>query len=155
MQRPHLVLVILAAAGLAAASPVAADPRMETNDNFCHFIMDHANTDNEVFLAGCDCTIVTVEPPPPADMAKIACESAVASGYGERTVVMPQAAIGIPARTKLTFTSADSDTPCTMVESNGRAYQSHNWTSTIRVEATRRRGEVRVRYTLQCLDGRL
>jgi hypothetical protein len=154
MSRMPVALVLSVAIGLAAAPPAAADPRMETNRNFCHFIMDPANTDNEVFVAGCDSAITTVEVPPPPDTMGISCENRVATGYGERTVVVPQASIGIRPGTVLSFTSADSDPACTMVESNGRAYRSHNWRSKIQVEATRRPGQVRVRHTLLCLDGR-
>jgi len=42
---------------VCAVSHVSADPRMETNKNFCHFILDPTNTDNEVLAAGCNSTI--------------------------------------------------------------------------------------------------
>lgn len=154
MKRASLLPVLPILAVLAAAAPATADPRMETTGNFCHFILDPVNTDNEVFAAGCDSAIATVELPPPPGTA-VACENVVARGYGERVEVLPQAAVGLPAGTTLTLSSADSEVACTMVESNGRAYRSYNWRSMIRVEATRRPGLVRVRYSLLCLDGRL
>jgi hypothetical protein len=36
---------------------------METNNNFCHFILDPDNTDHEVFLAGCNAIITVAEKP--------------------------------------------------------------------------------------------
>jgi len=153
MRHIPAALFLLVAFGFAAAPPVSADPRMETNNNFCHFIMDPAETDNEVFVAGCNSSIATVVLPPP-DTAGIACLNAVARGYGEQEVVLPQSVIRIPAGSTITFTSEDSDAACTMVESNGRAYRSHKWKSTISVEATGLPGQVRVRYVLLCLGGR-
>ena len=147
--------LLLALLFTAAVAPQAsADPRMETNDNFCHFILDPLYTDNEVFVAGCDSSIVTVELPRAAGAAGAECERYVARGYGEREALLPQAAIRIPAGSSRTFTNDDSDTPCTMVESNGRSYRSYKWQSTISVEATALAGQVKVRYALLCLGGR-
>jgi hypothetical protein len=154
MKKPYITLVSWIPVFLLVVSAVSADPRMETNNNFCHFILDPTNTDNEIFVAGCDSEITTVEAVPSASL-QIACENAVASGYGEATKVVPHTAISIPPGRTVRFTSADSVTPCTMVESNGRAYTSYNWKSTISVEATNRREFVRVRYSLFCQDGRL
>ena len=126
-----------------------ADPRMETNKNFCHFILDPDNTDNEVFAAGCDSVITVVEKPVSADKGKIACEEYVASGYGTLTRILPPTAIPLPPGTQITFTSKDSNTPCTMVESNGRAYKSYKWQSTIKVDNLKK-GLVKVTYELLC-----
>lgn len=153
MRHRAAALLLPLALGLATAPSALADPRMETNDNFCHFILDPANTDNEVFVAGCDSTIATVELPA-ADAAGAECERYVARGYGEREVVLPQAVIRIPAGGSRTFTSDDSDAACTMVESNGRSYRSYKWQSTISVEATALPGQVKVRYALLCVGGR-
>jgi hypothetical protein len=155
MNRTRVALIVSVAVGLAVAPPVSADPRMETNDNFCHFIMDPVNTDNEVFAAACDSAITTLELASPPGTTSASCKNLVATGYGERTAVVPQAAIGVRPGTTLSFTSADSETPCTMVESNGRAYRSYKWKGRIRVEAAGRPGWVRVHGTLLCLDGRL
>ena len=154
MRHVAAALLLPLALGLAAAPSALADPRMETNNNFCHFILDPENTDNEVFVAGCDSTIVTVELPPATNAASAECERYVARGYGEREVVLPQAVIRIPAGSSRTFTNEDSDTPCTMVESNGRSYSSYKWQSTISVEATALPGQVKVRYALLCVAGR-
>jgi hypothetical protein len=147
--------LLLALLFTAAVAPQAsADPRMETNDNFCHFILDPLYTDNEVFVAGCDSSIVTVEPPPAATTA-ILCEQAVAQGYGKREVVVPQSMLKVPVGSVLTLTSKDSQAACTMVESNGRAYRSYDWRSTISVKATAQPGQVLVRYVLLCLNGQI
>jgi hypothetical protein len=153
MRRHAAVLLFSLAFVLAAAPSAQADPRMETNHNFCHFILDPDNTDNEVFVAGCDSTIATVELPA-TGAAGAECERYVARGYGEREVVLPQAVTRIPAGSSRTFTNEDSDTPCTMVESNGRSYRSYKWQSTISVEATALPGQVKVRYALLCVGGR-
>jgi hypothetical protein len=135
---------------------VSADPRMETNSNFCHFILDPVNTDNEVFMAGCDSQITTIEVVPSGTKTnQVACENAAASGYGEVVKVIPSAASSLKPGQAARFTSEDSETPCTMVESNGRAYTSYNWQSIIRVEATNQRGFVKVFYRLLCQDGHL
>jgi hypothetical protein len=153
MKRIAGFLGLAAAIILAAVPSATADPRMEINNNFCHFILDDGNTDNEAFAAGCDATISTVEVLPPAG-GTVLCENLAARGYGERSVVVPQSAVAMPPGTSLTFTSDASDTPCTMVESNGREYRSDNWKSTVQVESTARRGMVRVKYTVLCTDGR-
>ena len=151
MKKPYII-VLLVHVLFFIASSVSADPRMETNNNFCHFILDPIYTDNEVFVAGCDSEITTIETVPTVSI-KISCENAVASGFGEAKKVVPQSAILLSPGQSVKFTSDDSDTPCTMVESNGRAYTSHNWQSTIQVEATNRKGFVRVHYMLFCKDG--
>lgn len=152
MNRTGMAFLLAAVALLAAGGSASADPRMETNSNFCHFILDPQNTDNEVFVAGCDSEITTVEPQPAA-AGPLACEYATASGYGEAIKVIPQAAIAIPPGSEVHLTSEDSETPCTMVESNGRAYQSRTWRSSISVERAQRRGYVRVRYSIFCQGG--
>jgi hypothetical protein len=53
------------------------------------------------------------------------------------------------------FTSADCDTPCALVESNGRQYKSHKWESKIKVFKTPQQGMVKVVYDLICAEGQL
>jgi hypothetical protein len=135
MKKLFFVLLLISAC-LFIASYASADPRMETNKNFCHFILDPDNTDKEVFAAGCNSTITVTEKIAAAGASGPTCETNyIATGYAHRTETVPVAAAPIPPGTTLVLTSNDSDTPCTMVESNGRAYQSHNWQSTIKVEA--------------------
>ncbi len=144
---------------LCSALYAYADPRMETNKNFCHFILDPANTDNEVFFAGCNSIITTLEKVEAVENATTKtteCEESnyIASGYAKRSKQMPPEAAPLAPGTTLVLTSDDSDTPCTMVESNGRAYKSHNWTSTITVGPVKRKnGLVAVQYEIFCQDG--
>ena len=132
-----------------------ADPRMETNDNFCHFILNADNTDNEVFLAGCDSVITVVEKVAGAGGATVNCEESnyMASGYAAVTKTVPQAAAPIPPGTTRKFSSSDTETPCTMVESNGRQYRSHKWQSTIKVDRAYGRNPVKVFYEIFCQEG--
>ena len=158
MKKIFTVLFMVMFVYLCVAFPVSADPRMETNKNFCHFILDPANTDNEVFFAGCNSIITTlekietvgiVEPKPNVPECNY-----IASGFAKRSKQMPPEAAPLAPGTTLTLTSDDSTTPCTMVESNGTAYKSHNWTSTIKVGAVKKRsGLVTVTYELFCQDG--
>lgn len=53
----------------------------------------------------------------------------------------------------LMFTSDNSEYPCTMVESNGRAYKSHKWQSIIEVKKPKHNGFVTVMYELFCQEG--
>ena len=110
------------------------------------------------FFAGCNSIITTlekietvgiVEPKPNVPECNY-----IASGFAKRSKQMPPEAAPLAPGTTLTLTSDDSTTPCTMVESNGTAYKSHNWTSTIKVGAVKKRsGLVTVTYELFCQDG--
>ena len=149
------VLLLLIFVHIIFAATASADPRMETNDNFCHFILNAENTDNEVFLAGCDSLITVVEKVAGAEGVTAKCEESnyMASGYATVTKTVPQAAAPIPPGTTRKFTSTDTDTPCTMVESNGRQYRSQKWQSTIRVSAAVRKNPVAVYYEIICQEG--
>ena len=175
MKRILACLLFVFSLHLFVALPAYADPRMETNNNFCHFILEAANTDHELFLAGCDPTITVAIVTPTAGSPQVQCddENRIASGYATATRVMTAAAAPLPAGQTLTLTSNDSDTPCTMVESNGRAYTSNSWQSVITVTAiaaatpntpTQRKKKstaavgdapamVTVQYELTCTDG--
>lgn len=137
------------------AAPAHADPRMETNKNFCHFILNAGDTDNEVFLAGCASLISVVEKGPVTGTATVECEEGkyMANGYASVTRTMLLAAAPIPAGTTLKFTSNDTDTPCTMVESNGRQYRSYKWHSVIKVDRGLTRNLVKVTYEIFCQEG--
>jgi hypothetical protein len=150
-----ILLLLLVATHLIVVSIASADPRMETNNNFCHFILDPNNTDNEVFVADCGAVITTVEKIAKTGTVQIKCEAnnRIASGYATVTNVVPQAASPITPGTTVLFTNADSGTPCTMVESNGRAYTSTKWKSTIKAGTATRKGLVTVQYELFCQEG--
>jgi hypothetical protein len=131
-----------------------ADPRMETNNNFCHYILETENTDHEVFLAGCNAIITVAEKPAVSASAAggVACTNLTASGYGTATVTVPAAASPVTPGTTLVFTNADTATPCTMVESNGREYRSTKWVSRVRADRNRA-GFVKIVYEVFCEGG--
>ena len=147
--------LVLVSMNLLLAVNASADPRMETNKDFCHFILDPQNTDNEVFVADCGSAITTVEKTEKTGTTQIKCEESnrIASGYAIVSRLLLEAASPVSPGTTVIFTSDDSDTPCTMVESNGRAYTSHKWKSTIKAGRTSRKGLVMVQYELFCEEG--
>jgi len=149
------VLLLLFFVHIIFTVTASADPRMETNDNFCHFILNAENTDNEIFLAGCDSVITVVEKVEATENATVKCEenNYMANGHATVTKFVPQAAAPIPPGTTLKFTSSDSETPCTMVESNGRQYRSHKWQSIVRVDRAYARNPVKVTYEIFCQEG--
>jgi hypothetical protein len=155
MKKGIVLSLLLVAMHLIVVAIASADPRMETNNNFCHFILDPNNTDNEVFVADCGAVITTVEKIAKAGTVQIKCETnnRIASGYATVTKVVPQAVSPITPGTTVLFTNADSETPCTMVESNGRAYTSTKWQSTIRAGTSTRKGLVTLQYELFCQEG--
>jgi hypothetical protein len=150
-----IILLLFVSVYLLLAVSASADPRMETNKDFCHFILDPQNTDNEVFVADCGSVITTVEKTDKTGTTQIKCEASnrIASGYATVTRLVQPAASPIAPGTTVMFTSDDSDTPCTMVESNGRAYTSKKWQSTIKAGRTSKRGLVMVQYELFCEEG--
>jgi hypothetical protein len=155
MKKYFILLLISTSIHLFITCPASADPRMETNKNFCHFILDPNNTDKEVFVADCGAVITTVEKIAKTEMVRIQCESnnRIANGYAIVTKVVPLAASPITPGTMILFTNADSETPCTMVESNGRAYTSTKWQSAIKAGSANKKGLVTVQYELFCQEG--
>jgi hypothetical protein len=149
-------LSVLVAAHLLAFAAASADPRMETNKDFCHFILDPKNTDNEVFVADCGSVITTIEKIENTGTVQIQCEenNRIASGYAAATKVVQQAASPVSPGTTVILTSDDSDTPCSMVESNGRAYISKKWWSSIKAGNASKKGLVTLQYELFCQEGK-
>ena len=155
MKKRIVLLPLVILVHLLAVAAASADPRMETNKDFCHFILDPNNTDNEVFVADCGSVITTIEKIVNSETVRIKCEenNRIASGYATVIKVVQQAASPISPGTTVTFTSGDSTTPCTMVESNGREYTSRNWRSIIKAGTASRKGLVTVQYELFCQEG--
>jgi hypothetical protein len=154
MSKIFKLFLLCILAQLLFVFPASADPRMETNKNFCHFILDADDTDNESFVAGCDSIITTVEKTDTSIVETKGEEcNYVAHGYAKVTMILPQEVVTVPPQTTLTFTSEDTKTKCTMVESNGRAYKSENWVSKVKVKRERKNGKVQVIYELLCQDG--
>ena len=84
------------------------------------------------------------------------CISALYALFRPETNILfsyPQGAISLKPGETLRFTNENSETPCTMVESNGRAYTSSNWESIIKVDNGKPKGFVKVTYRLFCRDG--
>jgi hypothetical protein len=153
MKRLMSIIVLLVPLLFLITNAAFADPRMETNNNFCHFILDTLNTDNEVFVAGCDPVITVVEIIPEEGATETQCEeNYTASGYALVKKVMPAEGAPVSPGNRLVFTSDDSDAPCTMVESNGTAYQTQTWISVITVGEANTRGLVKVQFELFCQD---
>lgn len=155
MKKRTVLLPLVILVHLLAVAAASADPRMETNKDFCHFILDPNNTDNEVFVADCGSVITTIEKIVNTETLRIKCEenNRIASGYASVTRVVQQAASPISPGTTVVLTSGDSATPCTMVESNGRAYTSSNWRSVIKAGTASRKGLVTIQYELFCQEG--
>jgi hypothetical protein len=153
MNKMFGIIMFMIFVHLCIVIPVSADPRMEINDNFCHFILDPTDTDNEVFVANCRAEITTIVPTPAAKGDMVTCENYIASGFGQVTKMIPQGAIRLKPGETLKFTNENSGTPCTMVESNGRAYTSNSWESVIKVDNGKPKGFVKVHYMLYCRDG--
>lgn len=166
MKKLFVLSLLMVSMCLLIATGLSADPRMETNNNFCHFILDIDNTDNEIFMAGCNSVITVVEKVVETNstkMSSVGCTPYIANGYAKVEKVIPQALAPLPPGEELVLTSEMSETPCTMVESNGRAYSSKNWKSTIRVQKinNQRTGQrtinnnnyLTVQYELVCLNG--
>jgi len=154
--RKTVVSLVVLLLWLVSAGVATADPRMETNKDFCHFILDPLNTDNEYFVADCGAVIMTTEKTAEAGTAKIQCEESnrVATGYATAVKTLPQTASPLAVGATVMFTSDNSDTPCTMVESNGRAYTSNKWQSTIKAVRNSKKGFVTLQYEIFCEEGR-
>ena len=109
-----LVLLVLSVSG----GIVYADPRMETNDDFCHFIFDADNGDNETFVAGCGSQIMV--------------KDGVAYGYARVSQLFGKFKPFHPKK-NIYITSDQSNQVCTMVESNGTVYESNEWKTMTRI----------------------
>lgn len=83
MKKLYCILTFFIFIHLCIVFPVTADPRMEINDNFCHFILDPNDTDNGIFVANCRAEITTIVPAPAAKENQVSCENYIASGYGQ------------------------------------------------------------------------
>lgn len=150
---------LLLAVPLLFTAVAQADPRMETNNNFCHFILDPENGDNEVFLADCAAVITVteiVDPDQPqvsvAPGEQSECnDNYRATGYGEASKRVPALVAPIPPGETLVFTSRDSEYDCYMKESNNRTYRSEKWISRISVSERDAEGFVTVSYGIMCM----
>lgn len=183
MKKVCVLALVVGLVPFLTVSGVGADPRMETNDNFCHFILDINNTDNEIFVAGCDSSITVLEDPAEAGLTAGGREVAetgtdrtgyVASGYAKVVKKMPNEAAPLPPGEKLEFSSRDGvvspsdgasvlysveevvqpEVVCVMKESNDTEYKSRNWDSVVKVVRVNNR-IVKVIHELFCWEGRV
>lgn len=154
MKQFFSLVLIFVGLNLCVVRIASADPRMEINNDFCHFILDSVNTDNEVFVADCGAMITTTEKIDPTETVQTACEenNKIAGGYAVLKKVMQQSASPVAPGTTVFFSSDTSATPCTMVESNGTVYTSMKWQSLIKAGNVRN-GMVTVQYELFCQEG--
>ena len=130
---------------------IGADPRMEINDNFCHYMHDNINDDNESFVSDC------------GPIISITDDTASANGYGYVRKIVPRETINHEDKVRLS-NETFPDQKCAMVESNGTTYTSDTWTSDIKVKTLyyykrddngkrMPRDVVLVTYKLVCLNG--
>ena len=154
MKKLTVVLMVFCALTVLPSAAVQADPRMETNNDFCHFILDPEDGDNEVFVADCGSVItVTLKDDLPALKTEESCDTSnyEATGYSQAVKVVPALAAPLRPGQRLVFTSKDSEYKCYMKESNGRTYRSERWRSSIRVSEKDDMGFVKVYYSLMCI----
>ena len=110
----HNMKYIILAVSMIACTSVMADQRFETNNGFCHFVLNPNNADNEAFFANCLNTIV---------------QNNDGTGTGT-TYIEAQFPIGYaPITESLTLTGDETGIPCNMVDSNGTQYTTTDWTS--------------------------
>ena len=161
MKRIAIFAVLFVSMVFFMAFTASADPRMEIRGDFCHCILDPIDTNNEVFIADCGSSITVQKNIETATNIETemslegepTCDGYSATGYAKVTRTVLEAAAPLPAGERIIITSDDSKTPCVMVESNGRAYKSHNWVSSIKVRKPNEYGMVKVVYELICYDG--
>lgn len=123
------------------AFSVNADPRIETNNGFCHFQFDTKNAANELFKAN--------------TQSNISVKSGVATGYCAAKATIPESYLESPdGKRQYWITNNDLAVPCNMVESNGTVYTASKWKQHVRVRFYKPHGLVAVRFKLTCFDGR-
>ena len=128
---------------------VWADPRMETRGNFCHFIHNIDNSDDESFIADCGSQISVND------------TRGVAHGfaYVERKrvpVFLDEIAMQLEQGDKaaVVITSQDfKGLACTLVDSNGVVYESDSWVNQIFYQAKGKRFG-KVVYQLHCFNAK-
>lgn len=113
-------LFVLLSVGL-----VSADPQMNTEEGYCHFVKEAANTNNETFVGSC--------------VSSIDVDNGVASGYVKVYEWLPKKvsesryAEYFTSKGIIKVTSDESDTPCALVV-DGNNYASNDWVSITRVK---------------------
>lgn len=130
---------------------VWADPRMETADNFCHFIHNNTNSDDESFIADCGSQISVNDTTGVAQGYAYVVRDHVPVGFDEVTTLLSRG-----RKTEVVITSVDyPDVPCALVDSNGTQYSSTKWVNRIVFKAKSGKRFGTVVYQLHCIDGRV
>ena len=123
---------------------------METTDNFCHFIHNNTNADDESFIADCGSHISVNDTTGVAQGYAYVVRERLPVGFDEMTTLL-----GKGNKTQVVITSADySDVPCALVDSNGTQYNSTTWVNRIFFKAKKGRHFGTVVYQLHCIDAR-
>lgn len=155
------------------ASFAYADPRMETTDNFCHWIHNTINSDDETFVADCGSQISVlqeegagiaqgfarvVRSEVPVDFDEVTTALSIMEkpkdeeekGEAANVAKKPH-----PLKQSLVITSEDfPGQACVMVDSNETQYNSNQWVNTITLQLKHRWAEVgTLTYILRCIDG--
>jgi hypothetical protein len=131
---------------------VWADPRMETADNFCHFIHNNTNADDESFVADCGSQISVNDTTGVAQGFAYVVRDHVPVGFDEVTTLFRRGR----NKSGVVITSEDyPDVACALVDSNGTQYNSNNWVNRISFKARRGRHVGTVVYQLHCIDARV
>ena len=106
----HIILAV----SMIACMSVIADQRFETNNGFCHFVLNANNAHNEVFFANCRNSIV---------------QNNDGTGTGTTYIVAPFPIGYAPIAESLALTGDETGIPCNMVDSNGIKYTTNDWSS--------------------------
>lgn len=110
----HNMKYIILVVSMIACTSVIADQRFETNNGFCHFVLNPNNANNEVFFANCLNSIV---------------QNNDGTGSGATYIKARFPIGGAPIAESLTLTGDETGIACNMVDSNGTQYTTNDWTS--------------------------
>jgi hypothetical protein len=145
MQKIFVCLLVLLLPAI-----VWADPRMETTDNFCHFIHNTTNADDESFIADCGSQISVNDTTGVAQGYAYVVRNHVPVGFDEVTTLFSQG-----RKAEVVITSEDfQGLACALVDSNETQYNSTKWINRIFFKANRGRRFGTVVYQLHCIDAR-
>ena len=137
---------------LVGSSIAYADPRMETTDNFCHFIHNNINADDESFVADCGSVISVNDPDGVAQGFALVTIKNVPLDFDEITAELSHKRRG--RKIVITNETFQGDLDCAMVDSNGTQYNSRNWVNTISFRKKSRHSRTgTLTYRLRCIDG--
>jgi hypothetical protein len=122
----HNMKYIILAVSMIACTSVIADQRFETNNGFCHFVLNPSNADNEVFFSNCRNSIV---------------QNNDGTGTGTTYIKVQFPVGGAPISESLALTGDETGIACNMVDSNGTQYTTNDWTSEYIFVKNRRKGK--------------